>query len=97
MEVCMTNLNSHLNFRMSSHDKKLIEVAATLNGMKPQTYARQKILEAAEKDIIEKEHLNSIVMSNQDWECFMDVMKAPVIINKNLKNAVKKFKQLYEK
>lgn len=40
-------MNSHMNFRMSSNDKKIIETAARLKGFKPNTYARMKLLEIA--------------------------------------------------
>ncbi len=86
-------MDSHLNFRMSSHDKKIVEAAAKLKGLKPNTYARQKLLEAAEKDITELSQLNTLVLSENDWKYFLEIMEAPIEINLNLKKAVKDFRK----
>ncbi len=86
-------MDSHLNFRMSSHDKKIIEIAAKLKGLKPNTYVRQKLLEAAEKDIAELSQLNTLILNQADWEFFVSVMETPVLLNPNLKNAVKNYKK----
>lgn len=88
-------MDSHLNFRMSSLDKKMIESAAKLKGLKPNTYARQKLLEAAEKDIAEISQLNIVTLNATDWEHFLAIMEAPVQINKNLIKAVKSFKKSF--
>lgn len=88
-------MDSHLNFRMSSQDKRIIETAAKLKGLKPNTYARQKILEAAEKDIAEMNHLNTLILNSSDWEQFLAIMEAPVQINQNLKAAVKNFQKTF--
>lgn len=84
-------MDSHLNFRMSSHDKRMIETAAKLKGLKPNTYARQKLLEAAEKDIAELSQLNTLTLNPTDWDHFLAIMEAPVQINPNLKKAVKNY------
>ncbi len=88
-------MDSHLNFRMSSRDKKMIETAAKFKGLKPNTYARQKLLEAAEKDIVEMSQLNTLILNPTDWEYFLTVMEAPVQINQNLKKAVKSFQKTF--
>jgi uncharacterized protein (DUF1778 family) len=90
------SMDSHLNFRMSSHDKKMIEAAAQFRGLKPHTYSRQKLLEAAEKDLAEMNQLNTLSLSDTDWEHFLAIMEAPVRINQNLKKAVKKFRKEFE-
>lgn len=89
------SMDSHLNFRMSSHDKKIIEAAAQFRGLKPQTYSRQKLLEAAEKDLAEMSQLNTLMLNQTDWEQFLAVMEAPVFINQNLRKAVKKFRKVF--
>ena len=71
------SMDNHLNFRMSSHDKKMIETAAKLKGLKPNTYARQKLLAAAEKDIVEMSQLNTLILNPTDWEYFLTIMEAP--------------------
>lgn len=89
-------MDNHINFRMSSQDKRTIEMAAKLKGLKSNTYARQKLLEAAEKDIAETNQLNVLVLNQADWEIFLEIMNAPVRINKNLKKAVKNFQKAFE-
>lgn len=89
------SMDSHLNFRMSSSDKRIIETAAKLKGLKPNTYARQKLLEAAEKDILEMSQLNSLILNSKDWETFLEIMEAPIQINPNLKKGVKSFKKMF--
>jgi uncharacterized protein (DUF1778 family) len=91
------SMDSHLNFRMSSHDKKMIETAAKLKGLKPNTYARQKLLEAAEKDIVEMSHLNTLVLNETDWEHFLAMMEAPIKMNPHLRKAVKNFQNKFGK
>lgn len=86
-------MDSHLNFRMSSHDKRIVETAAKLRGLKPNTYARQKLLEAAEKDISELNQQNTLILSEGDWKFFLETMEAPIEINLNLKKAVKDFRK----
>ncbi len=88
------SMDSHLNFRMSSKDKKIIETAALLSGLKPNTYARKRLLEVAEKDIVELNQVNTLILSDQDWDHFMEIMEAPVKINKNLKKAISDFNEI---
>jgi uncharacterized protein (DUF1778 family) len=87
-------MNEHMNFRMSSHDKMTIETAAKLKGLKPQTYARQRLLEIAEKEIAETHPAHLLVLSDEDWKQFMAIMEAPVQINENLRKAIMSFKEL---
>lgn len=88
------NLDSHMNFRMQAADKALIEAAASLLGLRPQTYARQKLLEIAKKDIAEMSLSNTLVLDTESWNEFMAIMEAPVQVNKNLKSAVSYFNQV---
>lgn len=88
------SMDSHMNFRMSSKDKKTIEIAAMIQGLKPNTYARKKLLEIAEKEICEMNQLNTLVLNDQDWNRFIDVMEAPIKINKPLKKAIADFNRL---
>jgi uncharacterized protein (DUF1778 family) len=46
----------------------------------------KKMIEAAEMN-----QLNTLSLSDTDWEHFLAIMEAPVRINQNLQNAVKKF------
>lgn len=88
------NMDSHMNFRMSVGDKVIIETAAKLKGLKPNTYARQKLLEIAKKDITEMNQMNSLFLSEKDWEMFMEIMEAPIQVNNNLKNAVSHYNKM---
>lgn len=90
------SMDSHLNFRMSSHDKKIIETAAKLKGLKPTTYTRQKILAAAEKDILEMSQLNTCILSSADWEIFLTIMNAPIKTNPHLKKALENFQKTFK-
>jgi uncharacterized protein (DUF1778 family) len=87
-------MDSHMNFRMSSKDKEIIETAARLKGFKPNTYARMKLLEIAEKDIAEMGQLNTLILNERDWEQFVSIMEAPVQTNENLKRAIREFNQM---
>lgn len=90
------SMDSHMNFRMSSEDKRIIAAAAKLKGLKPNTYARQKLLEVAEKDIAEMHPKNNLVLDEKSWTQFIAVMEAPVKINKKLKKAIQDFEQMNE-
>lgn len=84
-------LDTHMNFRMSSEDKNLIASAARLRGLKLNTYVRQKLLEVAERDIAELNQNQTLLLSNEDWERFVEIMEAPIKINQNLKRAFQEF------
>lgn len=84
-------MNDHMNFRMSYQDKMIIATAAKLKGLKPNTYARQRLLEIAEKEIAETHPTNVLVLNDEDWKLFMAVMEAPVQINENLRKAIMSF------
>lgn len=87
-------MNAYINFPISAKDKKIIETAARLKGLKPNTYARQKLLESAKKDIAEMSQLNTLILSDKDWEQFMAIMEVPISINKNLKRAISHFRDV---
>lgn len=91
------NLDTHLNFRMSSEDKSYIEMAAQFKGLKPNTYARKRLLEAAKRDIEEMNQQNRLKLSEEDWEAFLEVMEAPVQLNTHLKKAMKAFQKKFNR
>ena len=93
--MSLHSMDSYMNFRMSSSDKMTIEKAALLKGLKPNTYARQKLLEIAEHDINELSQLNRLILNDKQWDQFMAVMEAPPQkINKNLKKAIQSYKKM---
>ena len=87
-------MDSHMNFRISLKDRKIVETAAKLTGFKPNTYALQKLLEVAEQDIARTNQLNSLVVSAEEWDTFVKIIEAPVKINKKLQKAVQDFNNI---
>ncbi len=87
------NMDSHMNFRMLADDKAIIEAAAYLTGLKPQTYARQRLVEIAKQDIA-KSLSTTLVLDANGWDQFVAIMEAPIEVNKNLKEAVADFKNM---
>lgn len=79
--------NTHIYVRVSTNDNSLIETVFDVNIFKPNTYDRNKRLRDATCDIDEKSHINTLTLSNKDWIQFLKIMKAPVRINPNLKQA----------
>lgn len=94
--MSMQSMNDHFNFRMSTDDKKLIETAARLMGFKSNTYARQKLVEAAKHDIELINQSHSMILDEKDWEQFVNVMESPVKLNKNLHQGVKNYRKAFE-
>ena len=87
-------MDSHLNFRMSFKDKKIVETAAKLKGFKLNTYARQKLIEIAKKDIDSMSQSNHLILSEADWNEFIKIMESPVPINPNLLKAIQEFNDI---
>lgn len=87
-------LDTHMNFRMSSADKHFIEMAAQLKGLKPNTYVRKTLLEAAEKDLVMLNNQSNLLLDDAEWQSFLSIMEAPIIINPKLKKAFKEIKKL---
>ena len=88
------SMDTHMNFRMSSDDKRIIETAAKLKGFKVQTYARQKLVEIASKEIEEMNQLNRLILGDQQWDQFIKIMEAPIEINENLRKAIQDFNEI---
>ena len=92
----MQSMDSHFNFRMSGEDKKLVEIASKLMGLRSNTYARQKLVEAAKHDIERMNRFNSLTLNESDWDQFMRVMESPVKTNQNLKKAVSDYRRAFD-
>lgn len=90
-----SSMDNHMHFRLSSNDKHLIEEAAKLKGIKPNAYARQSIIAAAECDLAKLSEQNRIILNEEDWEIFLNMLKAPVVENTNLKKAVSSYKKYF--
>lgn len=91
------HMDTHMNFRMFAADKSIIEAAANLKGLKPQTYARQRLVEIAKKDVAEMSLSNTLVLDQKGWEQFIAIMDAPISMNKKLKAAVAEFNKTMKK
>jgi len=92
--MSLHSMDSNMNFRMSSLDKETVEKAALLKGLKPNTYARLKLVEMAERDIAELGQVNRLTLNDSQWDQFMTIMEAPLTKpNKNLKKAIQDFKK----
>lgn len=97
----MSSLQKHpkkdslIQFRVSATDKSIIQKAAELHGIEASTYMRTLILETAKREVNRFSEENRIVLTPEEWEHFMEVMNAPLNINKNLKRAFSDFKKKY--
>lgn len=85
-------MNSHLNLRMSNYDKKIVESAAKIKGLKPQTYSRQTLLEAAKKDIESQSYLT---LNERDWDFLLEMLDAPIDTNIALRKAAEDFNKYF--
>lgn len=88
------SMDTHMHFRLSEKDKKVIEAAAKIKGLKPNTYARQRLVEVAEKDLSEMNSLNTVILNENEWDKFMYLMDAPFEENKHLRKAIDDFNSI---
>ena len=84
-----------IQFRVNVEDKSIIQRAADLRGIEPSAYIRSLILESAKKDIRESLQETNIFLTSEEWEHFLNIMNAPVRLNKNLKKAFADYKKKY--
>lgn len=89
-------MDSNMNFRMSSQDKSFLISVARLKGLKPNTYMRQVLLGAAERDLAELHLSNKMILEEKEWDHFMKILKAPSKENKNIKRAISSYKKMFE-
>lgn len=88
-------MDSQFNFRMSTDDRQLIEGAARFLGLKPNTYARKRLREAAHKDLEEALERRHLVLSEKEWDHFMAIIEAPIPHLPKLEAASRRFKQAH--
>ena len=80
-----------IEFRSSENERKQFEEAACLSGMNLSEFLRRTALEKS-YEIIRKN--NSIILSNEDRDAFLNALENAPAPNKKLKQAVKHHKRL---
>lgn len=88
-------LSDHMHFRIAPQEKLLVEQAAEVMGLKPNTYARQRLIEAAERDLEALMHEQRLVLSEEAWNQLVAIMEAPTVQeNKKLTRAALRHKKM---
>ncbi len=80
-----------LELRTSSEERRQFEEAAQLLGVNLSEFLRRTALEKS-SEIIRKN--NSIILSNEDRDAFLNALENPPEPNKKLKQAMKHHKRL---
>lgn len=76
-------LTAHMHFRIAPQEKLLVEQAAEVMGLKPNTYARQRLMEAAERDLNALMLEQRLVLHEEAWDQLIAIMEAPPLIENN--------------
>lgn len=87
-------LASHMHFRIAPEEKLLVEQAASVVGLKPNTYARQRLLEAANKDIEALRREQQLILDPDEWEALVRLLEQPHELNDKLLTAAKMYKKM---
>lgn len=87
-------LCSHIHFRIAPQEKLILEQAAELVGLKPNTYARQRLIEAAERDLETLRQEQSLLLGEDAWNQLLDIMDKPSYENKKLLRAAARHNKL---
>lgn len=80
-----------IEMRASKSERRQFEEAACLSGMKLSEFLRRSALDKS-CEIIRKS--NSIILSNEDRDAFLNALENPPEPNKKLKQALKHHKRL---
>ena len=85
----------YLQCRINPEDKELIKKGAKARGFgEVSDYVRSLALEAAKKDIEEASLKNKVVLSEKEWNRFLEIMETSMKPNDNLKRAFEKLDKL---
>ena len=85
----------YLQCRISPEDKEVIRKGAKARGFdEVSDYVRSFALEAAKKDIEEAALDNKVVLSQDEWNRFLEIMETPAEPNLNLQKAFEKLDEL---
>ena len=83
-----------IEFRSNDNERKKFEEAAFFLGMNLSSFARKTMLEKSE-EILKKN--NTILLSNEDRDAFLQALENPPKPNKRLKKALEAHRRLSEK
>jgi uncharacterized protein (DUF1778 family) len=87
-------LTDHMHFRIAPQEKLLVEQAAEVVGLKPNTYARQRLIEAAERDLEALLSEHRLILDEESWNQLVAIMGEPFCENKKLKRAASSHKKV---
>ena len=85
---------TRVELRVTQEQKSLLEKAASLKGLSLSAYMLSHTLAVAREDIAAHEKL---VLSERDWELFVSMVENPPEPSSALTEAIKKFREKYEK
>lgn len=86
-------LTSHMHFRIAPQEKLLVEQAAEVLGLKPNTYARQRLIEAAERDLESLMNESRLILNDEAWNQLITIMGQRYRKNKKLTRAASRHKK----
>ena len=86
-------LTNHMHFRIAPQEKLLVEQAAEVLGLKPNTYARQRLIEAAERDLESLMNESRLILNDEAWNQLITIMEQPYRKNKKLTRAASRHKK----
>lgn len=66
-----TQKEQRINLRSSTSEKKLIQTAARLSNIKPAQFAKQAILEKAQRIVTDA---NTFTLSEEKWKLFVEAL-----------------------
>lgn len=86
--------SDRLEVRVSSEEKETLETAAAIAGLSISAYLRTRLLQQAQAEIAAQQNL---VLSQKDWELFVEVLDNPPEANSDLKSALAEYRQVYKR
>ncbi len=91
MEVCMKQ--DRIEFRTNHEERQKMEAAANFVGMNLSTFLRLTMLERSAEILKQRD---SLVLSDQDSNAFLQALENPPKPNKALKKALKVYRNFTE-
>jgi uncharacterized protein (DUF1778 family) len=87
------NKSDRLEVRVSSEEKETLETAAAIAGLSISAYLRSRLLEQAQSEIAAQQNL---VLTQKDWDLFIETIDNPPPANSALKSALAEYRQAYK-
>lgn len=78
-----------VQFRLSPEDLAILESCAKSRHLDVSDYIRMNVLEAASKDIKEIRPESNVLLTPEEWDRFMEIMRTPSDYNPHLQQAFK--------